>query len=80
MKYRTIDVQKTSLRLKELFEKNNLSPKEVQEQLHLSSIQAVYKWMNPDIKTLPSLDNLTQLTVLLECTYEDILVTEDVSS
>ena len=68
----------TRLNIKKMMEERNLTPKDVQEALQLDSVQAVYKWLNPRVKAMPSLDSLVQLTNLFGCTIEDILVLYEV--
>ena len=68
----------TRLNIKKMMEERNLTPKDVQEALQLDSVQAVYKWLNPRVKAMPSLDSLVQLASLFGCTIEDILVLYEV--
>lgn len=75
---RIIDHETTASNIKWLLIQNNLAPKDVQEALHLNSVQAVYKWMNPKIKAIPSLDNLLQLADMFGCKVEDILITKNI--
>ncbi len=46
--------------------------------LQLDSVQAVYKWISPKNKTMPSLDSLVQLANFLDCGIEDILVMKEI--
>ena len=78
MSVKVVDGLATSLRLREMLEERGLKPKDVQQALHLESIQAVYKWLNPNIKSLPSIDNLVALAYLMDCALEDILVLREV--
>ncbi len=68
----------TRLNIKKMMEERNLTPKDVQKALQLDSVQAVYKWLNPRVKAMPSLDSLVQLANLFGCTIEDILVLYEV--
>ena len=74
MSIKVVDNEATCLRLKEMFDERGLTPKEVQRALQLDSVQAVYKWLSPKNKTMPSLDSLVQLANLMDCQLEDILV------
>lgn len=78
MTRKVIDTVRTSNHLNQLFMERGLTPKEIQKQLRLQSIQAVYKWMNPRYKTIPSLDHLIQLAYILGCSLEDLLVIKEV--
>lgn len=79
MSIRVIDCKATSLHLKEMLKEHGIKAKDVQLALGLNSIQAVYKWLSPDHKTVPSLDNLVQLSALLNCKIEDLLVIKEMS-
>ena len=69
-----IDIEATCRNLKEMLEKQNYTAKEVQFKLGLETVQAVYKWLSPNNRTIPSLDSLVQLADMLGCSVEDILV------
>lgn len=79
MSIRVIDTEATCSRLKEMFDERGLTPKDIKRILQLDSIQAVYKWISPKYKTIPSLDNLVQLAHVMDCNLEDILVIKDVT-
>ena len=78
MSIKVADNEATCLRLKEMFDERGLTPKEVQRALQLDSVQAVYKWLSPKNKTMPSLDSLVQLANLMDCQLEDILVLREI--
>lgn len=78
MSVKVVDNEATCLRLKEMFDERGLTPKEVQRALQLDSVQAVYKWLSPKNKTMPSLDSLVQLANLMYCQLEDILVLREI--
>ncbi len=61
-----------------MFDERGLTPKEIQKALQLDSIQAVYKWISPHYKTMPSLDSLVQLAYLMNFNLEDILVLREI--
>ena len=75
---KVINNEATCRNIKRMMEERNLTPKDVQKALQLDSVQAVYKWLNPRVKAMPSLDSLVQLTNLFGCTIEDILVLYEV--
>ena len=77
MDKKIIDVAETCRRIKKLIEENKYTPREVQFKLGLESVQTVYKWYSSNNKTIPSLDSLIQLSELLGCSIEDILVLKD---
>ena len=78
MSIKVVDNEATCLRLNEMFDERGLTPKEVQRALQLDSVQAVYKWLSPKNKTMPSLDSLVQLANLMDCQLEDILVLREI--
>ena len=74
MSMRVVDNEGTRNRIKEIMDERHLTPRQIQCALGLDSSQAVYKWINPKSKTIPSLDSLVQFANFLDCTLEDILV------
>lgn len=79
MSIRVIDTEATCRNIKGILEERGITPKEVQHALQLDSVQAVYKWISPRNKTMPSLDSLVQLANYLNCGIEDILVMKEVN-
>ena len=78
MSIRVIDTEATCRNMKSILEERGITPKEVQRALQLDSVQAVYKWISPKNKTMPSLDSLVQLANFLDCGIEDILVMKEI--
>ena len=78
MSIRVIDTEATCRNIKSILEERGITPKEVQRALQLDSVQAVYKWISPRNKTMPSLDSLVQFANFLNCGIEDILVLKEV--
>ena len=70
--YPNIDMQRTGIRLKEFIQKNGYCVADIQEYLHLSCPQPVYRWFKGMI--LPSVDHLLMLSELLGVHMEDLLV------
>lgn len=79
MSIRVIDTEATCRNIKSILGKRGITPKEVQHALQLDSVQAVYKWISPRNKTMPSLDSLVQLANFLNCGIEDILVMKEIN-
>ena len=73
--YPNIDMQQTGRRLKYLIESAGYTPRMIQEYLHLSCVQPIYRWYKG--KILPSVDNLLMLSELLNVHMEDFLVKKD---
>ena len=70
--YPNIDMQKTGRKLKRIIESAGFTPRMIQEYLHLSCVQPIYRWYKGSI--LPSVDHLLMLSELLDVHMEDLLV------
>ena len=70
--YPNIDMQRTGIRLKYMLESAGYTPRIIQEYLHLSCVQPIYRWYKG--KILPSVDHLLMLSELLNVHMEDLLV------
>ncbi len=67
----TINRKATGINLRKLMDERELTAKDVQQYLHLGSVQSVYHWLNGEC--LPSVDNLYALSQLFQVTVDDIL-------
>ena len=54
--YENIDMERTGILLKEMFDKSGYTVKDIQKILHLSCPQPIYRWFKGNI--LPSVDHL----------------------
>lgn len=70
--YPNIDMQQTGDKMKRMLEKAGYTPRMIQEYLHLSCVQPIYRWYKGLI--LPSVDHLLMLSELLGGHMEDLLV------
>lgn len=70
--YPLINVEKTGLKIKLMLKISGYSVRYVQEYLHLSCPQPIYRWFKG--KMLPSLSHVCALSKLLGVHMEDILV------
>ena len=70
--YPNIDMQQTGIKLKRIIESAGFTPRMIQEYLHLSCVQPIYRWYKGLI--LPSVDHLFMLSELLNVHMEDLLV------
>ena len=70
--YPNIDMQRTGIKLKHMLESAGYTPRIIQEYLHLSCVQPIYRWYKG--KILPSVDHLFMLSELLNVHMEDLLV------
>lgn len=70
--YPNIDMIKTGQKLKHMLECAGYTPRMLQEYLHLSCVQPIYRWYKGMI--LPSVDHLLMISELLEVHMEELLV------
>ena len=70
--YPNIDMQRTGNKLKHMIEAAGYTPRMLQDYLHLSCVQPIYRWYKGII--LPSVDHLFMLSELLNVHMEDFLV------
>ena len=70
--YQNIDMQRTGIKLKYMLESAGFTPRIIQDYLHLSCVQPIYRWYKGVI--LPSVDHLLMLSELLNVHMEDLLV------
>ena len=70
--YPNIDMQQTGRKLKHMIESAGYTPRIIQDYLHLSCVQPIYRWYKG--KILPSVDHLLMLSELLNVHMEDFLV------
>ena len=73
-----INLAATKENIMHLMQINGLTAKKVQQALDLGSVQAVYKWLDPRKKDIPSFDNCIQLARLFGCSVEDIVVVNEI--
>lgn len=74
--YPNIDMQQTGRKMKRMLEAAGYTPRMIQDYLHLSCVQPIYRWYKGLI--LPSVDHLFMLSELLGVHMEDFLVKKDV--
>lgn len=70
--YPNIDMKRTGIKLKNMLVSAGYTPKMIQEYLHLSCVQPIYRWYKGII--LPSVDHLLMLSELLGVHMEELLV------
>ena len=70
--YQNIDMQETGKKIKYLLKTEGYTPRMIQDYLHLSCVQPIYRWYKGLI--LPSVDHLFMLSQLLQIHMEDFLV------
>lgn len=70
--YQPIDQVKTGIKLKMMLKAAGYEARDIQEYLHLSCPQSIYRWYKG--KILPSVEHLCALSKLLNVHMEDFLV------
>lgn len=70
--YPEIDIKATGLNILNLLKERGISIRTLQENLGFTDVRAIYKWAEG--RSLPSLDNLVGLSVILRVPMDDILV------
>ena len=73
-----IDMRATGHQICVLRERKHMSVKELQSLLGFETPQAIYKWQRG--ASLPSIDNLVALAIILDTTIDSILVVEDMNT
>lgn len=74
--YPCIDMEMTGRKIKDLIEAAGYTPRMIQDILHLSCVQPIYRWYKGLI--LPSVDHLLMLSELLGVHMEELLVKKNV--
>lgn len=69
--FQTINLRETGINLHRIMDKRGITPKEIKEYLHLTSVQSVYNWCNG--LNMPTIDNLYALSQLL-CVPIDAII------
>ena len=72
--FQPIDQIKTGIRLKAMLKEAGYDVRYIQEYLHLSCPQSIYRWFKG--RVLPSVEHLCALSKLLNVHMEDLLVLE----
>ena len=72
--FQPIDQIKTGIKIKTMLRMAGYDVKYIQEYLHLSCAQSIYRWFKG--RALPSVEHLCALSKLLNVHMEDLLVLE----
>ena len=67
-----VNMKATGKRISSLRKEKHIKVREITEALGLESEQAIYKWMRGE--SLPTVENLLRMSILLDCGIEDIIV------
>lgn len=72
-----VNVEETGLKLKDLMKSKGMKVKDLQMVFGFANPQAIYNWLSG--KSLPTVDNLLVLSVVLDITMNDLLVVDYLS-
>nr|CRY96036.1 hypothetical protein [uncultured prokaryote] len=67
----TVDMELSGKKIHAAIKGSGYSIRELQEMLYLECPQSIYRWIHG--YTLPSIDNLYRLSVILRVSIEDLL-------
>jgi len=79
MKYPIIDYEKTRKHLHILMLSKSLTARNIVDYLNLSTVRTVYKWYHPH-GSLPCLEHLYAISVLLGVSINDIIIEKEPNS
>lgn len=68
----SLDMRMTGQVLKQMIRKKGYTVSEIQKELSLSCPQPIYRWING--QTMPSIDNLYKLSMILDVHMEDLVL------
>ena len=69
-----IDVEKTSIKLKEIREANGTKVSQLQHLFSMENPQSIYNWENPNKKNLPRIDNYVTLAQFYNVKIDDLII------
>ena len=69
-----IDVEKTSIKLKEIRESNGTKVSQLQHLFSMENPQSIYNWENPNKKNLPRIDNFVTLAQFYNVKIDDLII------
>lgn len=67
----TINLRETGINIHRIMDKHGITPKDVKDYLHLTSVQSVYNWCNGN--NMPTIDNLYALSQLFQVPIDAIV-------
>lgn len=69
-----IDVEKTSIKLKEIREAKGTKISQLQHLFSMENPQSIYNWENPNKKNLPRIDNFVTLAQFYNVKIDDLII------
>lgn len=70
-----VDMERTGLNIRNLLRKRGLSVKDVMKELNFESHQSIYSWFQGE--TIPSVDNMLRLSLLLDVPIDSLIISKD---
>lgn len=77
IKTRYIDIAETSKHLHRMCKEKKLKVSDIQSAMQFSTPQSIYRWFSEKSTSLPSIDHLIILALLLGCTIDELLVIKE---
>ena len=74
-----INVEATSVNLKNIREKNKLTVAQLQKVFNMENPQSIYAWEDSKKKNLPRLDNLVVLAKLYNVSIDELIIVENIT-
>lgn len=74
MEYPLIDIAATGRNIARLREENGITVRALSRYLGMTNTNSIYRWFRGE--TLPSIDNLYAISILLKVSINDIIVGE----
>ena len=72
MEYLVINIEATGIRINELRKSRNITVREMTEYLGFNNPTSIYRWFRGE--TLPTLDNMYALSLLLGVAINDLII------
>ena len=70
-----IDNKRTGNKIKVIMQQKHVSVSQLQIALEMSSATNIYKWLRGEF--IPSTNKLVQIARILDCTVDDLLITQE---
>lgn len=72
-----IDIEKTSVNLRQFRESRKIKISQLQTLFNMTNPQSIYNWENPEMKNLPRIDNLVILAKFYDVKIDDLITIKE---
>lgn len=72
-----IDIEKTSVNLRQFRESRKIKISQLQTLFNMTNPQSIYNWENPEMKNLPRIDNLVILAKFYDVKIDDLIIIKE---